>query len=169
MLSPAPAADPVQRAKVLGVAHLAVYVKDLDKARKFYEDFMGFEEAFALRGGMEAWEASGRALSEFETATIEDMAQWILSGERITVVDARDDHEWGAGHAPGAVHMYVPDVQHHAADIPKDAPVAVHCAAGYRAAIAASLIEQAGLTRIIHVTGEYAEWARLHLAQTVPA
>jgi catechol 2,3-dioxygenase-like lactoylglutathione lyase family enzyme len=36
------------RPKVLGVAHMAVYVKDLDKTRKFYESFMGFAEAFTL-------------------------------------------------------------------------------------------------------------------------
>src|SRR6267154_3925425 len=36
------------RPKVLGVAHIAVYVKDLDKTRKFYEDFMGFQEPFTL-------------------------------------------------------------------------------------------------------------------------
>jgi lactoylglutathione lyase len=36
------------RPSVLGVAHLAVYVKDLDKARRFYEGFLGFAEPFTL-------------------------------------------------------------------------------------------------------------------------
>src|SRR5260370_17884040 len=36
------------RPKILGVAHLAVYVKDLEKTRKFYEAFMGFAEPFTL-------------------------------------------------------------------------------------------------------------------------
>src|SRR5215831_8708722 len=36
------------RPKVLGVAHMAVYVKDLAKARQFYEDFLGFAEPFTL-------------------------------------------------------------------------------------------------------------------------
>jgi hydroxyacylglutathione hydrolase len=53
-----------------------------------------------------------------------------------------------------------------AGEIPHDAPVAVHCASGYRAGIAASLLEQAGLKRILHVHGEYSDWDRLHLAQT---
>jgi hydroxyacylglutathione hydrolase len=131
---------------------------------------IGFDHiAGALDGGMDAWEASGRTLSQFETASIEDMARWIISGEEVTVVDARDDHEWGSGHVPGAIHMYVPDVPHHAADIPRSAPVAVHCAAGYRAGIAASLLEQAGLKRIIRVNGTFDDWARkLRLAETVP-
>jgi hydroxyacylglutathione hydrolase len=131
---------------------------------------IGFDSiAGALDGGMEAWESSGRPLSQFETAGIEDMARWIISGEEVTVVDARDDHEWGSGHVPGAIHMYVPDVPHHASEVPRHAPVAVHCGVGYRAGIAASLLEQAGLTRIIHVNAPYEDWAaKLHLAETVP-
>lgn len=127
---------------------------------------IGFDAiAGELDGGMDAWRSSGRELSSFETVDLEDMAQWILSAEPMTVVDARDEHEWSSGHVPGAVHMYVPDVPFRAGEIPRDAPVAVHCASGYRAGIAASLLEQAGLTRIIHVNGEYSEWDRLHLAE----
>src|SRR2546421_84821 len=44
----APAADEVKPPKVLGVAHMAIYVNDLDKTRKFYEDFLGFGEPFTL-------------------------------------------------------------------------------------------------------------------------
>jgi len=36
------------RPKVLGVAHLAVYVKDLAKTRQFYEELLGFAEPFTL-------------------------------------------------------------------------------------------------------------------------
>src|SRR5437867_2130970 len=114
--------------------------------------------AGGLDGGIEAWQSSGREVSTFETVDVEDMAQWVLSAEPMTVVDTRDEHEWVAGHVPGAVHMYV-----------RDAPVAVHCASGYRAGIAASLLEQAGLKRIIHVNGEYSDWDRLHLAESVPS
>ena len=130
---------------------------------------IGFDTiAGVLDGGVDAWRSSGRELSTFETVDVEDMAQWVLSAEPMTVVDARDEHEWVAGHVPGAVHMYVPDIPHRADEISREAPVAVHCASGYRAGIAASLLEQAGLTRIIHVNGEYSEWDRLHLAESVP-
>jgi rhodanese-related sulfurtransferase len=65
--------------------------------------------------------------------------------------------------------MYVPDVPYRASEIPHEAPVAVHCTSGYRAGIAASLLEQAGLKRIIHVNAPYSDWDRLHLAETVPS
>jgi hydroxyacylglutathione hydrolase len=130
---------------------------------------IGFDTiAGALDGGMDAWRAGRRELSTFETVDVEDMAAWILSAEPMTVVDTRDEHEWAAGHVPGAIHIYVPDIPHRAAEIPLEAPVAVHCASGYRAGIAASLLEQAGLTRIIHVNGPYSDWDRLHLAETIP-
>jgi rhodanese-related sulfurtransferase/glyoxylase-like metal-dependent hydrolase (beta-lactamase superfamily II) len=130
---------------------------------------IGFDSVVgALDGGMDAWQSSGRALSTFETVDVEDMAEWILSAEPMTVVDTRDEHEWAAGHVPGAVHIYVPDVTYRASEIPTEAPVAVHCASGYRAGIAASLLEQAGLTQIRHVHGPYSDWDRLHLAESVP-
>jgi rhodanese-related sulfurtransferase len=130
---------------------------------------IGFDSIVgALDGGMDAWQSSGRAASTFETKDVEDMAEWILSAEPMTVVDTRDEHEWAAGHVPGAVHIYVPDVTYRAGEIPTEAPVAVHCASGYRAGIAASLLEQAGLKRIIHVNGPYSDWDRLHLAESRP-
>jgi hydroxyacylglutathione hydrolase len=131
---------------------------------------IGFDTiAGALDGGMDAWQASGRELSTFETVDVEDMAAWILSAEPMTVVDTRDDIEWAAGHVPGAIHIYLPDISHRVDEIPPEAPVAVHCASGYRAGIAASLLEQSGLKRIIHVSGPYSDWDRLHLAETIPA
>ncbi|MGD0041751.1 MAG: VOC family protein [Isosphaeraceae bacterium] len=45
--TPAMAAEPA-RPEILGVAHMAIYVKDLDKTRKFYEEFLGFAEPFTL-------------------------------------------------------------------------------------------------------------------------
>ena len=130
---------------------------------------IGFDTiAGALDGGMDAWQASGREPSVFKTVDVEDMAEWVLSAEPMNIVDARDEHEWAQGHVPGAVHMYVPDIPHRANEVANDAPVAVHCASGYRAGIAASLLEQAGRKEIIHVNGPYSDWDRLHLAEVKP-
>src|SRR5439155_23105213 len=43
------AGDEARRPKVLGVAHMALYVSDLAKARVFYKDFLGYDEPFALK------------------------------------------------------------------------------------------------------------------------
>jgi lactoylglutathione lyase len=42
------AAQQVQRPKVLGVAHIALRVSDIEKSRAFYKDFLGYGEPFLL-------------------------------------------------------------------------------------------------------------------------
>ncbi len=37
------------RPRILGVAHMAVYVNDLQKSRAFYRDFLGYEEPYVLK------------------------------------------------------------------------------------------------------------------------
>ena len=37
------------RPKILGVAHMALYESDLNKARAFYKDFLGFAEPYSLK------------------------------------------------------------------------------------------------------------------------
>jgi len=41
--------DQVQRPHILGVAHMALYVSDLERARGFYEDFLGYAEPYKLK------------------------------------------------------------------------------------------------------------------------
>jgi hydroxyacylglutathione hydrolase len=79
--------------------------------------------------------------------------------ERV-IVDTRWEHEWRAGHIPGALHAS-PDVIAHDG-VPAFAgerrPVAVHCAGDYRSAIAVSLLERAGVADLIHVADGLAGW-----------
>jgi lactoylglutathione lyase len=42
------AADEPKRPRITGVAHIAVYVHDVDKALAFYHDFLGYNESFRL-------------------------------------------------------------------------------------------------------------------------
>jgi catechol 2,3-dioxygenase-like lactoylglutathione lyase family enzyme len=41
--------DEVKRPRVLGIAHMALFVSDLQKARVFYKDFLGYAEPYALK------------------------------------------------------------------------------------------------------------------------
>lgn len=41
--------DETNRPRILGVAHMALYVSDLAKARAFYKDFLGYAEPYALK------------------------------------------------------------------------------------------------------------------------
>jgi catechol 2,3-dioxygenase-like lactoylglutathione lyase family enzyme len=42
-------AEEMKRSRILGVAHMALYVSDLQKSRAFYEDFLGYEEPYVLK------------------------------------------------------------------------------------------------------------------------
>ena len=48
------------------------------------------------------------------------------------VVDVREDHEFTAGHVPGALHMPMNDIAGRVAELPTDQPVFVICAVGGR-------------------------------------
>jgi lactoylglutathione lyase len=48
LCSPAVAADAPPRPKITGVAHIALFVHDMDKARWFYKDLLGFGEPYSL-------------------------------------------------------------------------------------------------------------------------
>jgi catechol 2,3-dioxygenase-like lactoylglutathione lyase family enzyme len=42
-------AGEVKRPKILGVAHIGIFTKDLEQSRAFYRDFLGFEEPYNLK------------------------------------------------------------------------------------------------------------------------
>ncbi|HLN03114.1 MAG TPA: VOC family protein [Bryobacteraceae bacterium] len=41
-------AQPPERPRILGIAHVAFHVSDIEKSRAFYKDFLGFAEPFRL-------------------------------------------------------------------------------------------------------------------------
>src|SRR5215471_7813280 len=44
------AGDTIKRPRLLGLAHVALFVSDLQKARAFYEDLLGYQEPYVLKG-----------------------------------------------------------------------------------------------------------------------
>jgi rhodanese-related sulfurtransferase len=60
------------------------------------------------------------------------------------LVDVRADHEWEAGHLPGAVHIPLAELSERAAEIDKDRPVILYCRGGNRSAMATTALAEAG-------------------------
>ncbi|WP_412750660.1 MBL fold metallo-hydrolase [Krasilnikovia sp. M28-CT-15] len=113
--------------------------------------------AAAATGVPEDW-AGGHELrlARLATATFADLAAAYpgLAGQ---VIDVRAGREWAAGHVDGAVHVPLPELAGRLAELP-DGVLWVHCAAGYRAAAAASLLARAG-RRVVHVDDAWANAA----------
>lgn len=87
---------------------------------------------------------TGIELVAGSSGTVEDALEAINAGG--TVIDVRDPAEWAEAHVAGTVHRYVPDLRD---EIPGTADeVWVMCGSGFRAAIAASLVERAGRTPV---------------------
>jgi len=69
------------------------------------------------------------------------------------ILDVRRPDEWQAGHLAGAVHIPFWELERRWGELPAG-EVWVHCASGFRAAIAASLLDRAG-RRVVHVDDDW--------------
>jgi glyoxylase-like metal-dependent hydrolase (beta-lactamase superfamily II) len=97
-------------------------------------------------GGPDAY--AGGDVRRYEVSDFAGLAK-ALSNGGAHVLDVRRDEEWDDGHVDGAQHIPLPDVAQRVDAVPDDGPVWVHCASGYRAAIAASLLDRAGRSVVL--------------------
>jgi rhodanese-related sulfurtransferase len=74
------------------------------------------------------------------------------------LIDVREDDEWVAGHAPGAVHVRLGELGARAGELPRDRDVYVICRSGARSAYAAQALAGAGWTAI-NVADGMTGWA----------
>lgn len=86
--------------------------------------------------------ADGQPLASYPIATFADLAAARARGP-VHVLDVRRDGEWAAGHVEGAQHIPLHELLDRMGEV-GDEPVWVHCAGGFRASIAASLLDAAG-------------------------
>ncbi|HZB24024.1 MAG TPA: rhodanese-like domain-containing protein, partial [Gaiellaceae bacterium] len=107
---------------------------------------IGFDRVTGyLEGGIEAWGASGRDVRSYPTMSVQDLVEDIGSGEAGDVIDVRQRSEWEAGHLEGSRHVFVGDVLDRLGTFDRDAVNTVVCASGYRSAMAASVLDRAGV------------------------
>jgi hydroxyacylglutathione hydrolase len=78
-----------------------------------------------------------------------------LNAPHAQLLDVRSPSEFAARSVPGSVHRYLPDLTDGGipAELDPATPVLVACGSGYRAAIAATLLLQAGYTPVALATG----------------
>ncbi|HZD65141.1 MAG TPA: MBL fold metallo-hydrolase [Acidimicrobiales bacterium] len=82
-------------------------------------------------------------VGSFVVADFAQLAEVRGDGRRPVVLDVRQDDEWEAGHLSGAVHVPFQELPDRLGELPDD-ELWVHCASGFRASIAASLLDRAG-------------------------
>ena len=71
------------------------------------------------------------------------------------LVDVREDSEWTAGHAAGAIHLgkgvIERDIETRVPD--KETTLVLYCGGGFRSALAADALQQMGYTKVISLDG----------------
>jgi hydroxyacylglutathione hydrolase len=112
-----------------------------------------------LNGGLAALESRPELVARTERITAATLAEQLASTNPPAVLDVRAEKEREAGHIPGSLHIPVNHLRERLSEIPSDRPVVVHCAGGYRSAIACSVLEQAGRTNMIDLVGGYGAWS----------
>ncbi|GHH69335.1 MBL fold metallo-hydrolase [Streptosporangium violaceochromogenes] len=107
--------------------------------------------------------AAGNELRGYPTATFADLADArAAAGAGPAVLDVRRDDERASGAVPGSAHIPLHSLLTRLEEVPAGT-VWVHCAGGYRASIAAGLLDRAGRD-VVLVDDEYATAVALGVA-----
>ena len=92
--------------------------------------------------------------------TVADVKRRLDAGEKLTLVDVREESEYAAGHLPGAVHISKGVIERDAeAKLPDpSAEVILYCGGGFRSALAADNLQKMGYTRVVSMDGGWRDW-----------
>ena len=82
------------------------------------------------------------------------------AGEKIVIVDTREESEWARGHIPGAIHLgkgiIERDIERAVPD--KESTVVLYCGGGFRSALAADNLRKMGYRNVISMDGGWRGW-----------
>lgn len=110
---------------------------------------MGFERiAGYLKGGLHAWEVSGRAYDRIGAVYAGDLNERLGRDEDFTLLDVRKITEFQEARLRGATHIFLGELQEQLDEIDRDKPVVTFCGSGRRAIIAASILKRHGFDQV---------------------
>jgi rhodanese-related sulfurtransferase len=105
------------------------------------------------------------AKSRIRQIDIQEYRQLSESGESHILIDTREDSEWQAGHAAGAIHLGKGVIERDVESIvpDKNAKLILYCGGGYRSALAADALQKMGYTAAISLDGGWRAWQQAGL------
>ena len=100
------------------------------------------------------------AKSRIRQTDINGYKQMLANGERPLLVDTREESEWAAGHAAGAVHLSKGIIERDVeAKVPdKKTQMVLYCGGGFRSALAADALQKMGYAKVISLDGGWRAW-----------
>ena len=95
------------------------------------------------------------AKSRIQQIDIDGYRRMKAAGEEFLLIDVREDNEWAAGHAAGAIHLGKGIIER---DIEAKVPdhstrMVLYCGGGYRSALAGDALQKMGYTGVISLDG----------------
>lgn len=97
--------------------------------------------------------------------TAAELNTLLQAGRAPVIVDVRSDHEYRAGHVPGAVHLpfWLAFARADEIAASKDDLVVVYCAHGPRAGIGKAALLLEGFTQVRYLQGHMSGWYQAEL------
>jgi rhodanese-related sulfurtransferase len=100
------------------------------------------------------------AKKQIRETDVQEVMKQLDAGEKIILVDVREESEWARGHLPGAVYMgkgvIERDIEQKVPD--KNAPLVLYCGGGFRSALAAENLQKMGYTNVVSMDGGWKGW-----------
>ena len=113
---------------------------------------VGFDGTIGyLKGGFESWKIAGKDYDTITAVTAAEVKAKINAKE-IPVFDVRKESEYKSEHVVDAINAPLDFLNNHLAEFPKEQTFLLHCAAGYRSVIAASILKSRGIHNFIDIT-----------------
>ena len=86
------------------------------------------------------------------------------------LIDTREDNEWAAGHAAGAIHLSKGIIERDIeSEIPdKSTAMVLYCGGGFRSALVADTLQQMGYKNAISLDGGWRAWNAAELPVEKP-
>jgi rhodanese-related sulfurtransferase len=108
-----------------------------------------------------------QAKQRIKQTTVAAVAQRLDRGDKLTLVDTREDDEWRAGHIVGAIHIgkgvIERDIETKLPD--KTQEIILYCGGGFRSALAADMLQQMGYTNVSSMDGGIRGWRAANLPE----
>jgi rhodanese-related sulfurtransferase len=111
-----------------------------------------------LGGGMQSLDAEPGLVDRIERITAGSLAERLRAPDPPMLIDVRAPGEWAEGRIDVAVNLPLSRFPEQMATLPRDQPIVVHCASGYRSAIAASLLQRDGFSGVADLVGGLPAW-----------
>jgi rhodanese-related sulfurtransferase len=102
------------------------------------------------------------AKSRIKECTVQDVKQLMERGEPFVLVDVREESEYAAGHATGAIHIGKGVIERDIeAKVPDPATrLVLYCGGGFRSALAADALQKMGYTHVLSMNGGWSAWVQ---------